>query len=111
MSAARFTAGQRVTVSGSPGTVEFADEHGANVIEDDGDVAYFFSEDIVAASGPCPRCGGGIPNNATPGKYVGALSRVDNKTEICSSCGTNEAMFGFSNPGKELPPVNQEVWA
>jgi predicted RNA-binding Zn-ribbon protein involved in translation (DUF1610 family) len=36
----------------------------------------------------CPRC-----NN----KYVGypALSRRDNKTYICSDCGTAEAMFDF----------------
>lgn len=40
----------------------------------------------------CPRCGGLIPNNETPGAYPGALSRVDNKTEICSECGSTEAM-------------------
>ena len=36
----------------------------------------------------CPRC-----NN----KYFGypALSRRDNKTYICSDCGTAEAMFDF----------------
>ncbi len=39
----------------------------------------------------CPRCGGLIPNNESPGAYPGALSRVDNKTEICSSCGSAEA--------------------
>lgn len=40
----------------------------------------------------CPRCNlNQIPNNETPGKYPGALSRVDNKTEICSACGTDEA--------------------
>lgn len=40
----------------------------------------------------CPRCGGGIPNNVNVGAYPGALSRTDNKTEICSECGTLEAM-------------------
>lgn len=40
----------------------------------------------------CPRCLGFIPNNITPGAYMGALSRTDNKTEICSDCGTEEAM-------------------
>jgi len=43
----------------------------------------------------CPRCDGLIPNNITPGAYVGALSRLDNKTEICSSCGTEEAMEDY----------------
>lgn len=40
----------------------------------------------------CPRCGGLIPNDAQPGKYPGAISRWDNSTEVCSSCGTDEAM-------------------
>lgn len=40
----------------------------------------------------CPRCGGWIPNNDVPGAFPGALSRVDNKTEICSECGTEEAV-------------------
>ena len=40
----------------------------------------------------CPRCGGGIPNDVFRGQYPGALSRADNKTEICSGCGTDEAV-------------------
>ena len=40
----------------------------------------------------CPRCGGFIPNDVQPGAYPGALSRTDNKTEICSECGTLEAV-------------------
>jgi len=43
----------------------------------------------------CPRCLGGIPNNATPGMYCGAISRVDNKTEICSACGEEEAILAL----------------
>lgn len=43
----------------------------------------------------CPNCGGFIPNNEAPGAYRGALSRVDNKTEICSSCGTAEAILSW----------------
>lgn len=43
----------------------------------------------------CPRCGGGVPNDAMQGKYPGALSRTDNMTEICSACGTAEAMEDF----------------
>jgi hypothetical protein len=44
----------------------------------------------------CPSCGGYIPNNETPGAYSGALSRKDNKTEICSACGTAEALADFA---------------
>jgi hypothetical protein len=43
----------------------------------------------------CPRCESFIPNNETPGAYPGAISRLDNKTEICSECGTIEAMLDF----------------
>ena len=43
----------------------------------------------------CPTCGGYIPNNREPGAYPGALSRKDNRTEICSACGTAEAMAGI----------------
>lgn len=44
----------------------------------------------------CPRCEGWIPNNEQPGAYPGALSRLDNKTEICSACGTAEAMEDYA---------------
>lgn len=44
----------------------------------------------------CPRCNNNfIPCNAAPGAYTGALSRADNKTEICSTCGEDEAMKDF----------------
>lgn len=44
----------------------------------------------------CPRCSGMIPNDHEPGAYPGAISRLDNATEICSSCGTDEAAFEFA---------------
>ena len=50
----------------------------------------------------CPRCNGYIPNNEQPGAYPGALSRVDNKTEICSECGTLEAIEQFTG-GEPMP--------
>ena len=43
----------------------------------------------------CPRCSHFIPNDLTPGAYPGAISRLDNKTEICSDCGTEEALLQF----------------
>jgi transcription elongation factor Elf1 len=39
----------------------------------------------------CPRCNG----NTLPIGYPGALSRVDNKTEICSPCGQDEGFRDF----------------
>lgn len=44
----------------------------------------------------CPLCGGPIPNSLDEGKYKGALSRRDNKTEICSSCGVKEAVDDYN---------------
>lgn len=44
----------------------------------------------------CPRCGGGVPNDDDPGKYPGATSRKDNETEVCSRCGTEEALLGLA---------------
>jgi len=43
----------------------------------------------------CPICYNYIPNNKTPGAYPGALARYDNETEICSECGTAEALAGM----------------
>ena len=42
----------------------------------------------------CPRCG---KNYAT----YPAISRRDNKTEICSKCGTEEAMIDFGMISKD----------
>lgn len=52
----------------------------------------------------CPRCLGFIPNNKTPGLYPGAMSRVDNRTEICSECGIEEAMNYFT--AEPLPDIS-----
>ena len=41
----------------------------------------------------CPMCDGAIPNNERRGEYVGALSRYDNETYVCSNCGSLEGMF------------------
>lgn len=43
----------------------------------------------------CPNCDGYIPSNKNPGEYAGAISRRDNATEICSACGTMEALEDF----------------
>lgn len=54
----------------------------------------------------CPRCGGGIPNDINIGAYPGALSRTDNKTEICSECGTLEALEQMLTG----QPHSQDTW-
>ena len=55
-----------------------------------------FNSRVMAAhnnpKGFCPICGGPIPNAEHRGKYPGALSRYDNETEICSLCGSAEAL-------------------
>jgi hypothetical protein len=43
----------------------------------------------------CPICNGPIPCALYEGQYSGALSRRDNKTEICSSCGVDEAIQDY----------------
>lgn len=45
----------------------------------------------------CPRCNDNfIPCNERPGEYPGAISRADDRTEICSACGVEEAMLQFA---------------
>lgn len=47
----------------------------------------------------CPRC------NERRIPRVGALSRADNKTYICSPCGTHEALQQFANPDHTVTPI------
>lgn len=55
----------------------------------------------------CPRCTHFIPSDISPGSHIGAISRIDNLTEICSSCGTDEALqqlfVGFLTPKQQWP--------
>ena len=53
--------------------------------------------------GLCPICNGAIPTNENPGAYPGATSRFDNDTEVCSACGSAEALTPMlSEEGKDL---------
>lgn len=52
----------------------------------------------------CPRCGGPVPRAGAEGQYPGALSRTDNETEICSACGTDEALRGFFHKTEPVMP-------
>jgi len=49
----------------------------------------------MTTSEPCPFCGGGIPNDTHRGEYPGAMSRRIPGLEICSDCGTAEAMNDY----------------
>ena len=55
----------------------------------------------------CPRCGHYIPNDERPGAYMGARSRADNKTEVCSACGTHEAMQQFMSDDHSCTPISE----
>lgn len=61
---------------------------------------------ITLENHTCPRCLGGIPNDSERGQYIGALSRTDNQTEICSGCGVTEAIEDWHG---QLSPQSQ--WA
>ncbi len=54
----------------------------------------------------CPRCGAPLDLERPA---MNALSRVDNKTYICSPCGQKEAMFNYAHPGENLPPIDEQV--
>jgi len=63
----------------------------------------------------CPICNGPIPNALHEGQYMGALSRRDNKTEICSDCGVMEAIEDYNRDRRAVvvePPtyVTPEGW-
>lgn len=50
----------------------------------------------------CPLCHGYIPNDKTPGAYPGAMSRVFENMEICSACGTAEAVGPLFGPMQDI---------
>ena len=63
--------------------------------------------------GLCPICNGPIPNQEHKGKYPGALSRFDNDTEVCSICGSAEAMGPMmSEDAREFMQfaINNDDW-
>lgn len=63
-----------------------------------------YTENVI-----CPRC----DDHYLPIGYPGALSRVDNITEICSICGTDEGITqhfaGFLAPINEWPVNNLSI--
>jgi predicted RNA-binding Zn-ribbon protein involved in translation (DUF1610 family) len=53
----------------------------------------------------CPRCGQETLRTDRP--VMNALSRTDNKTYVCSPCGTDEAMENFLG-GEPQPWYNAD---
>ena len=71
---------------------------------------------IFADEHNCPRCGGGVPNDAERGAYPGALSRWDDRSvEVCSACGQDEALIQWAaeldgrDSNEAVHPVNGRV--
>jgi hypothetical protein len=56
----------------------------------------------------CPICDGPIPNAEYEGQYKGALSRRDNKTEICSDCGVMEAVEDYNRRSTIVEPFTKK---
>jgi hypothetical protein len=48
----------------------------------------------------CPGCGATLPANPA----LGALSRFDNTTRICSDCGTKEGLAQFAAASRGEDP-------
>lgn len=61
--------------------------------------------------GPCPRCG--ELSYRTDREVMNARSRRDNKTYICTPCGTDEALMDFVRASSEFScanvPLNDEI--
>ena len=60
----------------------------------------------------CPRC---KEQKLEKYEIKNALSRRDNKTYICSDCGTEEGMFDFANsktlePTRAINALKERVW-
>jgi hypothetical protein len=52
---------------------------------------------LITETAPiCPRCAHYIPSDEEPGAYPGAMSRADDETEVCSSCGSEEGLLDFA---------------
>ena len=72
--------------------------------EDDSDPVVHAMVGIYASADiPCPRCGKALMG----APVMQSLSRVDNKTRICSGCGNDEAMWDMTRHDEDMPPVDR----
>ena len=60
-----------------------------------GPIGHYRTEDEYDTPFLCPRCGDMLPLDRP-----GALSRRDNETEICPTCGTKEALIDMMGKTK-----------
>jgi hypothetical protein len=64
---------------------------------------HFMYEEPEGGWPKCPRC-------KTPMEGPNfALSRVDDRTHICSSCGRKEGLWVFEHPDRELPAIENPI--
>ena len=77
---------------GTKGTVIGVDDIGSIMVSwDNGSsLNVVYGEDRVEILRTCPKCGKEY-------QEYPALSRIDNKTEICPECGMKEAIEAFKN--------------
>lgn len=77
---------------GTKGTVIGVDDIGSIMVSwDNGSsLNVIYGEDRVEILRTCPKCGKEY-------QEYPALSRIDNKTEICPECGMKEALEAFRN--------------
>ena len=77
---------------GTKGTVIGVDDIGSIMVSwDNGSsLNVVYGEDRVEILRTCPKCGKEY-------QEYPALSRIDNKTEICPECGMKEALEAFRN--------------
>jgi hypothetical protein len=72
------------------------------------DHGYGFDPQIT--DGDCPICMNWIPNNSERGSNMGATSRFDNETQICSSCGNIEGLIHQDVIDKFPDGISFEGW-
>ena len=89
---------------GTRGTVTGVDDTGSLLMRwDNGSgLNVVYGEDIVKKVSTCPRCG--KEYTARP-----AISRKDNKTDICPDCGTLEALEDAGITGEEKQMIMDAI--
>jgi len=69
---------------------------------------YDYDADIT--DGDCPICLNWIPSNSKRGENMGATSRFDGETEVCSMCGQTEGLIHGKLVEQDNMPVEWSHW-